>query len=943
MPTVGISPPSRQRFFDAVGAPLAGGKVFTYAAGTTTKQNSYTDSTGATPNTNPIILDSDGYCDMWFDSDLVYKVTLSPATDVDPPTDPIWTVDQLHGSDWATLATFAASGGSALVGFIQAGTGAVARTAQAKMRDIVSVLDYGVVATTATSAVRAANTTAMRKLTATVANGGAAAFQFKGVVWFPNGDTYNLENGLPFRDGIHLELNGSTLNFSAADSTAMDQNGFLYARRDFSCKNGSIEIDYAASVGGRGYAIKLNPRSRDSDQGISQFFLTNFEEDQSWPPPAWPLVPMANRPGNMELRNLRLTSNNPNGGIIQILGGYEGIVMENLWFDGQSVCPGGIDYEFGFADHGGYPNDASPISHSVAAGNFLTDVRYRIEVVGTTDYTLIGSADNNVGTEFVATGAGTGTGIASHYWKSSHGCNLFLRNVHFINFDVANGTCFSMRGAYNVSVENFYADRCYYGISFGMGEAAFNYPGDHDTAGVKRNLSFRNIVINNHTTTAFSISGTTSRSGYLLPLAIQQQVDVEQQALDLAYAVLENFSFTGPGSGIAVSGGTISLRNGVVRNCSSGIFNSATRHLTLDDVDMYDCTTGIRNLVGQLEITGLTDRTLRIRGGDFCGMTGPAISFEGNRIDTVIEKATFGYNNAAEGRFTVTGGTVGAGNQLTSLKVAGVEILTGPGTPVPVGATPTATAVAIAVAINAYTATSNYRAFTVGAAVLIQDNTSRGDTINGDIVLPTVGGDMTVGTIKDMSGGKLDATQTYSVYVNALPALPVDFAESSVTIRDCNTRYATSGIAYGSNVALATGVHHSMVLENNRGITAFSGPWATDGASYTGTLTGCTTSPTCSVEYAQRGDKVFIHIGNELTATSNATTKTITGSLPSHMRPATNKYFVCLTKDNGGSYVAASGAMSTGGTITLYAGPNNNAFTAGGAFGVRETSFSYNL
>jgi hypothetical protein len=42
-------------------------------------------------------------------------------------------------------AFFSASGGSALIGFLQAGTSAITRTAQAKMRDIVSVKDFGAV------------------------------------------------------------------------------------------------------------------------------------------------------------------------------------------------------------------------------------------------------------------------------------------------------------------------------------------------------------------------------------------------------------------------------------------------------------------------------------------------------------------------------------------------------------------------------------------------------------------------------------------------------------------------------------------------------------------------------------------------------------------------------------------------------------------------------
>lgn len=46
-------------------------------------------------------------------------------------------------SPLATTAALAASGGSALVGFLQSGTGAVARTVEDKERDIVSVNDFG--------------------------------------------------------------------------------------------------------------------------------------------------------------------------------------------------------------------------------------------------------------------------------------------------------------------------------------------------------------------------------------------------------------------------------------------------------------------------------------------------------------------------------------------------------------------------------------------------------------------------------------------------------------------------------------------------------------------------------------------------------------------------------------------------------------------------------
>lgn len=66
-------------FADANGAPLAGGKVYTYIAGTTTPQNSYTDSTGITPAANPVILDSAGRAEIWLSG--YYKIIIKDSLD----------------------------------------------------------------------------------------------------------------------------------------------------------------------------------------------------------------------------------------------------------------------------------------------------------------------------------------------------------------------------------------------------------------------------------------------------------------------------------------------------------------------------------------------------------------------------------------------------------------------------------------------------------------------------------------------------------------------------------------------------------------------------------------------------------------------------------------------------------------------------------------------
>ena len=48
------------QFFDNNGVPLAGGLIYTYAAGTTTPQTTYTTSAGTIAHANPIVLNSAG-------------------------------------------------------------------------------------------------------------------------------------------------------------------------------------------------------------------------------------------------------------------------------------------------------------------------------------------------------------------------------------------------------------------------------------------------------------------------------------------------------------------------------------------------------------------------------------------------------------------------------------------------------------------------------------------------------------------------------------------------------------------------------------------------------------------------------------------------------------------------------------------------------------------
>jgi hypothetical protein len=98
-----LSPLPIQKFFDNNGKPLVGGLLFTYAAGTTTKIATAKDQAG-TANSNPIVLDYRGEANVWLDQTLTYKFTLAPVGDTDPPTKPIWTVDNISaGITYASL------------------------------------------------------------------------------------------------------------------------------------------------------------------------------------------------------------------------------------------------------------------------------------------------------------------------------------------------------------------------------------------------------------------------------------------------------------------------------------------------------------------------------------------------------------------------------------------------------------------------------------------------------------------------------------------------------------------------------------------------------------------------------------------------------------------------------------------------------------------------
>lgn len=172
----------------------------------------YSDN-GITPKTNPVTTDTKGEFSFYAaGGTYIPTVTTSAGSVVSPAItlfDPadlaadtgaelVGSDDDASGSLWTTVAGFIAkiisSAGSSVIGFIASGAGAVQRTIQDKLRDTVSVKDFGAVGdgvTDDTAAIQAA------------IDSGA------GVVWFPAGTYLTSATITDYVGGVTLKGAGA--------------------------------------------------------------------------------------------------------------------------------------------------------------------------------------------------------------------------------------------------------------------------------------------------------------------------------------------------------------------------------------------------------------------------------------------------------------------------------------------------------------------------------------------------------------------------------------------------------------------------------------------------------------------------------------------------------------------------------------------------------------
>ena len=163
------------QFFDNSGNPLTGGKLYTYAAGTTTPVVTYTTSAGNVAHTNPIVLDSAGRVssggEIWLTDGVIYKFVLKTSADTLIATyDNIIGINDVNANDLPYDPPFINS---------------VVTTVAAKLAQTVSVKDFG-----ATGDGVADDTAAIQAAIDGLGING-------GTVWFPAG-TYLVSSAITF-------------------------------------------------------------------------------------------------------------------------------------------------------------------------------------------------------------------------------------------------------------------------------------------------------------------------------------------------------------------------------------------------------------------------------------------------------------------------------------------------------------------------------------------------------------------------------------------------------------------------------------------------------------------------------------------------------------------------------------------------------------------------
>lgn len=205
-----------------------------------------------------------------------------------------------------------------------------------------------------------------------------------------------------------------------------------------------------------------------------------------------------------------------------------------------------------------YEGIANVVNPLVTAGSFEIGKIYKIITVGTTDFTLIGSADNNPGTVFTATGEGTGTGTARA--GSSTQCTNFNVKSNSIK-DVRRGVKLTFTDGVDITISNNNFNSCQ--------GSAVDFTGDSTGATETRLIFDGNSAFNS----AVTLSAPAFKLLNLGNSIVQNNIAVDGTNVTyyfeitdrLPYVIIQNNTARGTSSSDPISLSGFSFSNRIMR------------------------------------------------------------------------------------------------------------------------------------------------------------------------------------------------------------------------------------------------------------------------------------------------------------------------------------------------------------------------------------------
>lgn len=209
--------------------------------------------------------------------------------------------------------------------------------------------------------------------------------------------------------------------------------------------------------------------------------------------------------------------------------------------------------------------------------------------------------------------------------------------------------------------------------------------------------------------------------------------------------------------------------------------------------------------------------------------------------------------------------------------------------------------------------TTNLSNLSVSGAATFSSNISITGSINTS-VLPSANNTYNIGSLASSWG------TGYFSALNISSTLSVPNITASTAITSKSLTFSDSSYAYNAQ---------------NTALTFFGQ------GTFTGNLTGCSSSLSASFSYIRIGSMVVFSSNVALEGTSNATTMTLTG-LPLWLRPTASVTLPHIVKDNGVLTVGRV-IIGTDGTMTFSKDANGTAFTSSGTKGIPALSGCYTI